>query len=289
MKIIYSNGKVVEATPSGVKPIKPLESNLKPLKRLIYLICMGPDKYVDMLNMCLYSLVKNGQFYGDIVVLSDFDTFDNRYGINLAGVNLRIVNVWKDVEKHIDWGVSKVAWFTKTKIFDYVNPNDYSDVMYLDIDTIVNGNVNELFEQLQSYPVLVQHDGIGRVTKALRQLERHYKIPDIHIDAFKDMSCCSGVFVLTDFNIIREWNKVVYDVYSTTPNISNLCIGDQELLQVAIIRSGYTFANLKGAYFYRKATPSKLIISHFMNKRYGIMKEYFFGNIKENTNEADIY
>lgn len=248
----------------------------KPLKKLIYLVCMGPDKYKDMLNMCLYSLVKNGKFDGDIVVLSDFDTFDNRYGINLDGVNLRIVNVWKDVERFTEWGMSKIAWYCKTTIFDYVDQTHYSDVLYIDIDSIVNGNINELFSQLQSYPILVQNNGKTKIRHFMNTL---YAITSDMTKydkmKFDDCSCCAGIFLIheTQFRVLELWRESLHNYYKFKE------IGDQEPLALTIILNQLEIKNIDNVYFHKSVEKTNLIIAHFMSKRYEVQCEYFKRNV----------
>jgi len=245
------------------------------MKKLIYTVCMGSDKYVDMLNMCLYSLVKNGKFEGDIVVLCDFDEFDNMYEIRSD--NLKFINIKNDVENLKIWGMPKIAWYAKTTIFDYVNRNDYNEIMYLDIDTIVNGDILPIFEQLKEYPIFVQHNGIWlNVEGYLRRLDRVYPMPHIDFVKYKDASCCSGCFVLSDFKVIDEWNRVVFDAY--TKNIKRQ-IGDQELLHLAIINCGFEFKNINGVGFQYNTQNSGLIISHFTNINFNIIKRYFADKI----------
>jgi hypothetical protein len=253
------------------------------MKRLVYTICMGSDKYVDMLNMCLYSLVKNGKFEDDIVVLCDFDTFDNRY--KLKNKNLKFINIKADIEKISIWGMPKIAWYAKTTIFNYVNRNDYNEIMYLDIDTIINRSINPIFDQLKEYPILVQHNDIWlNVEGHLRRLDRVYPLPHIDFTKYNNSSCCSGCFVLSDFKVIDEWNRVVFDAY--TKNIKRQ-IGDQELLHLAIINCGFEFKNIKGVGFQYYNHDTTLDISHFTNINYNIIKKHFKDKIYKNDKDIN--
>ena len=238
---------------------------------------MGEDRYVDMLNMCLYSLIKNGQFEGDIVVLCDFDKFDNRYGVDFGEVNCKVINIKNDMQNFGEWGMTKIAWYAKTTIFNYINKKDYDEIMYLDIDTIVNKNINECFDQLKEYPIFVQHNDTWlSVEGHLKRLDRVYPISHIDFSKYKNASCCSGCFVLSDFKVIDEWNRLVYDVYAK--NIKRM-IGDQEILHLAIVNCGLEFRNINNVAFQYDLEKSNLIISHFTNIQYNNMKEYFFEKI----------
>jgi hypothetical protein len=246
------------------------------MKKLFYTVCMGSGKYVDMLNMCLYSLIKNGQFEGDIVVLCDFENFNNIYEIE--NDNLKFINIKAEMDKFSNWGFPKIAWYAKTTIFKHVNRNDYTEIMYLDIDTIVNKNVNTIFNQLKEYPILVQHNDIWlNVEGYLRRLDRVYPLPHIDFEKYKNSSCCSGCFVLSDFKVIDEWNRVVFDAY--TKNVKRQ-IGDQELLHLAIVNCGFEFKNINGVAFQYQLDSYDNIISHFTNINYKIMKQYFLNTIK---------
>lgn len=230
---------------------------------------MGNNKYRDMLNMCLYSLSKNGNFDGDVVVLSDFDSI-----YTIHNMNLKIINIKNNIP---DWGFPKIAWYAKSLIFKYVKREDYSAVMYLDIDTLINKEINSLFEQLSNYPVLTQHNDVWLNVKGyLKRLNIVYPIPHVNFDSYSESSCCSGCILFNDFNIINEWNRLLFDIYENNPKRN---IGDQEILHLSIINLGYEFKNIYGVGFQYDMCEKDLHISHFTNVRFDIMKRYFKSKI----------
>lgn len=234
------------------------------MKKLVYTVCMGGNKYRDMLNMCLYSISKNGNFNGDIVVLSDFDNFDQNY-------NIKIINI--SSSSNMEWRFPKIAWHAKSLIFDYVDKKKYAEVMYLDIDTLINGDINKVFEQLNNYPVLTQHNDVWLNVKGyLRRLDRVYPIPHVNFDKYDTQSSCSGCVVFKDFKLIDEWKFLMTDIYEKNPKRN---IGDQEILHLAIVNLGYEFKNIDGVGFQYDTGDTNMIISHFTNTRYDVMKNYF--------------
>lgn len=98
------------------------------MKTLIYFVCFG-DRYKNMLNKCLYSLFNVGEYKGEVAIITHFDKKEFYNGDNLKILNVSTIS-------------DNITYYrnAKPKIVEFVNLEEYDQVLYLDCDILINSN-----------------------------------------------------------------------------------------------------------------------------------------------------
>ena len=108
------------------------------MKNLIYFTVGGMSDYIVLTQLCISSILNtNPDKKFDIMIMCD-EKYKNN--IDIDDVDIMIVNDNKD---HIQASMRKVEIFSYSKIWEYEN------VLYLDSDIIINGNLNVLFDRIK--------------------------------------------------------------------------------------------------------------------------------------------
>lgn len=111
-------------------------------KNLLYFSAFLNDDYIDLLNMCLNSIVSNTQLINfDLLLITDSKTKEK---ISYLSV-LSFFNVNYMILPPVDDGPD--ASMKKLNIFDYENINQYRKILFLDIDSLCVMDLNKIFNQ----------------------------------------------------------------------------------------------------------------------------------------------
>jgi len=114
-------------------------------KNLIYFTLFGDVLYVKLLDL-LISTLKNQKYKNfDILFITDKKTSSVIKKIK----HLKEFNVDYLILKKIDDPV--IASMQKLKIYDYQKIDNYANILFLDVDIVVVGNVGDVFEK-KSHP-----------------------------------------------------------------------------------------------------------------------------------------
>lgn len=109
-------------------------------KNLIYYSVGVNPEYSKMLKISLESIFKSNYDVPDILIITDANYYRNNL-ININYDNLSFYFIENDDEPN------QVA-FNRIKVFGYENISNYEKIMYLDVDTIVNCDLNNIFTNL---------------------------------------------------------------------------------------------------------------------------------------------
>lgn len=131
-------------------------------KNLVYYSIGLNDEYAEMLKISLESMDRINPDYQDVVILTDRNYYDRNF-MNYKRPNTSVFLIPE--VKNFDQ-----SCFNRLKIFAYPNINDYENILFLDADTIVNVNLNTLFEKCKEdgklYAVVEDYD-----------IENHRRLP----------------------------------------------------------------------------------------------------------------
>lgn len=108
-------------------------------KNLVYYTVSIKDEYVEFLKKSIESIDLSNQEQIDILILTDKKYFEKNLS-TFKRVNTTIFLI--DEPKNFD-----EACFSKLKIWDYPNINQYENILYLDSDILVNKNLSSVFEK----------------------------------------------------------------------------------------------------------------------------------------------
>lgn len=128
--------------------------NQPSFKPLVYFVCFG-ERYKNLLNKCLYSLFKVGGYDGDVAILSHFRKEDFFQHDKIKVLNIKTDN-------------DNITYYrnAKPRIYEYINLLEYSYIVYLDCDILINSNrFNSLISSWSSNDkLMIQRDiiSIGR-------------------------------------------------------------------------------------------------------------------------------
>jgi hypothetical protein len=104
---------------------------------LVYYLLYGDDiKYFNMLKLSILTLVKNGNYKGDILIITD-------------NINDRIKEI--DIDNNVYVMVSNMNDFNGTKslfryyIFNFEFIDNYDKILYIDTDVLISKDINHIF------------------------------------------------------------------------------------------------------------------------------------------------
>jgi len=129
-------------------------------KNLIYYSVGVKDEYAEMLKISLETLDNTNPGYPDVLILTDKDYYDRNF-VTYKRPNTSVFLLPK--VENLDQ-----ACFNKLRIFDYII-SEYENIIYLDSDTIVNVNLNDLFSKCE------QDGKLYTVVEDYR-IENHWRI-----------------------------------------------------------------------------------------------------------------
>ncbi|OAG75160.1 Glycosyl transferase family 8 [Acetobacter malorum] len=118
---------------------------------LVFYACFGSGQIIDCLEESIYSLFVFGEFSGDVMIITDQEevVFSKKMEPFLHRIKFKITNAFD----FFDFTISRY------KIYDIKEMQEYSPIMYLDCDIIVNKNINEIFHKaMQTEKLLVSEE-----------------------------------------------------------------------------------------------------------------------------------
>jgi alpha-N-acetylglucosamine transferase len=108
---------------------------------LIYYYIFGDnDYYYKLLKISIISLLIFGKYDGDILIISDVN-IDKKLLNDIDYYNFKFMVV--DINSY-----NKL--FGKFYIYNYIDINYYDKVMFLDLDTIIQNNINVIFKSINN-------------------------------------------------------------------------------------------------------------------------------------------
>jgi hypothetical protein len=117
------------------------------MKKLVYYLIYGDDnRFYDMLIISLKSLIINGLYNDDILIISD----NKNININIYD---KIINELPYIKKHLSVVNINMNEFIGSKelykfyIYEYDKVNNYDVLLYIDVDIIIVNNINFIFEK----------------------------------------------------------------------------------------------------------------------------------------------
>jgi len=110
------------------------------MKNLIYYLIYSEDKlYQDFLISSINTLIKKGNYRGDILFIIDDHNKDFILNINIP--NRKYIMYLNDI---------KILALNKFKIYQFEHINNYDNILYIDTDILINNDINPIFDNLNN-------------------------------------------------------------------------------------------------------------------------------------------
>lgn len=146
----------------------PINPTVRGHKNLIYFTVFG-NQYINLLNILLKGLLKQEYQDFELLFITDKKTkvflLKNRL-LKKFKVNYHVV---KSVKDGVDASIQKI------KIFDYKNIKEYKKILFLDLDILIVGNLNKIFEQQITPNIL--YSSIHKFSHDLHRTDYHTVSP----------------------------------------------------------------------------------------------------------------
>lgn len=260
------------------------------MKNLIYMCIFFNRKYIELTKILLKSLKIFGKVDNsiDILIMTNSDFRDELSDFcKSLDISYKI-----HVLNKVTIPESKISRYEIFKIEDSVNLKEYSKILYLDIDVIVQGDVKELFKYDLSEKIYARDQGDIGCNMYGQVLFDEWRKKSINnkIDP-KTKSFCSGVLLFKRCDAIKELFERTLSHLSEYKNAGRgfESLVDQPFLNFnAIITNRYEIELLKD-----KITNSpninsrKEIICHFAGNtctfdvKYAKMIDLYNSRLKE--------
>ena len=164
-------------------------------KNLVWYISFGSYESKEMTKNSILSLLKWGNYKGDIIVLSDDtvlnDNLESRYP------NIRVINVKENLSKiGFPPELGKFEIFcVKPIIYQYVDVKEYNYLLYLDSDTLItNKKINYLFDYWADIgKIQIQHNAHWNTSQSQPSTGSEVLTEEMKLNN-KTLSLCAGVF-----------------------------------------------------------------------------------------------
>lgn len=133
---------VIDVLDEKYKAIESIDDTVYGEKNLLYFSAFLDDNYIDLMDMCLKSIVKHTSSINfDILFITDTKTKEKLSKLDI----LSHFNINYMVLPSVSDGPE--ASMKKLNIFDYEHVNQYKKILFLDIDSLCVKNLNELFDR----------------------------------------------------------------------------------------------------------------------------------------------
>lgn len=172
--------------------IKPFDENeYKSLKKLVWYIAFGKDKHFNNVKFSIDMLLKNGKYDGDIIVLSDKNSY------NGISDKVKIINIYNDYKMKCKTDKLSIRniWCAKAEIVNYVDIKHYDICCYIDGDIAIQGDISSiLYSVYLDKCIYVQNNGgISVVTQdpstGSEVLDKSY------LSEYSQIQLCAGLFM----------------------------------------------------------------------------------------------
>lgn len=183
-----------------------------------YVSFNGTEQYSET-SKSIETLIKVGNYKGDIIVLTDVDSFyidvpEEYYK------NIKFIKCLDDIKNDVSMfsGKFAVRYFRNIKgyIAKFCDIEEYDCVMYLDSDVLVNKDVNEIYENTIKYDIITVQKDVGNVDKT-KIVDGKIEGPTIGGDVLNEEMInylhgngfCTGVlcFSKNNYEFIRKWHE----------------------------------------------------------------------------------
>ncbi|MEN3177795.1 glycosyltransferase [Gluconobacter sp. OJA] len=110
---------------------------IKPFNPLVYLTCFGGSDIISSAEESIYSLFHFGDFIGEVLIITDNEniSFSEKLLPFMGRIHFQKSNAYD----FFDFTLSR---YMISNISEMIN---YSPIMYMDCDIIINSNINEVF------------------------------------------------------------------------------------------------------------------------------------------------
>jgi hypothetical protein len=176
--------------------LKHINSVLPKRKRLVYYCAFG-DKYIEMVKINVSELKK--YYDGEIIILTNDKININ----NVLTIKCDFHPVTARV--HID---------------EFVNINNFNEIMYLDVDAIPLKKFNNLWDFNCDINASVQDTTIGKCKHPDCKKFHTYFMNDDEIKKHKNKLIINDGVLITRLNIYKEWRNLCYTVNEQVTGIS---------------------------------------------------------------------
>jgi len=240
------------------------------MKKLVYYLIYGDNnKFYDMLIVSLKSLLINGLYNDDILIISD----DNE-NINIYD---KIINELPYIKKYLSVININMNEFIGSKalykfyIYKYDKINNYDILMYIDTDIIVVNNINSIFEKSDNRfsfsmeKIITKNYGCCTGFCLLTDEEKE------KIDKTEFIN--SGLFIFKPTNINLNLCKIIFDSKhdkgcQEQPYVNKIFLPDKKKYNNNLTE--YVFFNHKYQYFYYQIINTDIIFIHNIGIRHVI-------------------
>jgi lipopolysaccharide biosynthesis glycosyltransferase len=201
------------------------------------------SSYIKDFQVSLYSLIKYNKISSDIIIFYDTESTKNKLEPFTSKLNVRAIYKKIDTEVYSDCNFHSInrRWeFNPAYRFEIFTLNDYNSVLYLDCDTLICGNIDELINTQCDFgacllsPATTKYYSQGNGFNAgVLKIGKKYLQPEIRS---KITAYCRDKLNLSGNQIIL--NKFFENKKQTLPQIYNVTT---DLLTDSLLRDGKIF------------------------------------------------
>lgn len=211
-------------------------------KNLVYYSVGINPEYSEMLIISLDSLIKTNPNPPDILIITDKNYYEN----NL--IKLKYDNLYYHFVE-IDEDPNTVA-FNRLKIFEFSNISEYDKIIYLDVDTIVNCDIEMFFKNLHpnKLNVVVEDFEIKNHQRIQFSLGNYNKEDISFFEKNKIYTFNSGTFMFQNSLLMKKHFTNVLSLienhdgeFFTDQSFMNYYFNTYALTDVSAIRKGENY------------------------------------------------
>ena len=125
--------------------------------QLIYYTIGKDVKYLDLLSLSIESLCKYGNYTGDILVIADSATQEAVKTLKDVTAIMPVAKVVKGYQASIN----------KLKIYKYSAIHNYTKILYLDMDILIQQDIQPMFDKIEKIEPDHDRDLFNEVTEAV--------------------------------------------------------------------------------------------------------------------------
>lgn len=235
------------------------------------LVCILDNTYFEQFKIFCFSLLKNNSwftydiniFYSDESLKIRFSELTNIYEkIIFNKIN---VDLYEDCIVNTKWRIWKYNPFHRFEIFSL---NDYSKIVYMDLDTLITGDISLLFENNFDFAAVEICKGTGMEFHGLTNIKRFN----------------GGVLVISNKYLNEDIKNDLIAMCDMTPYS-----GNQTPLNLYFQDEKIEFLDMKYNYsldrIYQKVSFDSVNVLHFIGEKKPVFFDRFEFSIIENFDE----
>lgn len=238
-----------------------MKNDLKNKKLLTYFVSFNGEKFYNKTSKCIETLIKKGEYSGDIIILTDIDNF--KIDINEKDYKkIKFINCKNIVVKNIEYtkNIHDIKYYRNIKgyISKLIDLYQYDAILYLDSDVLTNKNVDIIFDKvITENKILIQKDvanvdknkPVGTTTGGL--VLNNEQIEYLHGNGF-----CTGVLCIPKmyFEIFKLWHEknIIENMQKSDQGNFHWVIAELKLLKYIEYVPANPFGNLTEEQFDKK-------------------------------------